>query len=81
MEPAGIFKPHPSTYQIAVDRMGTPPARICFVSTNGWDAAGAASFGFRVVWLNRFRRVRERLPAGPEAEIAGLDALPDLLGA
>ena len=81
VEPAGIFKPHPSTYQIAVDRMGTPPARICFVSTNGWDAAGAASFGFRVVWLNRFSRVRERLPAGPEAEIPGLDALPDLLGA
>ena len=80
VETVGIFKPHPSTYQIAVDRLRATPAQICFVSTNGWDAAGAASFGFRVVWLNRFGRVRERLPAQPEAEITGLDALPDLLG-
>ena len=81
VETVGTFKPHPSTYQIAVDRLRVTPAQICFVSTNGWDAAGAASFGFRVVWLNRFGRVRERLPAQPEAEITGLDALPDLLGA
>ena len=81
VETVGIFKPHPSTYQIAVDRLRATPAQICFVSTNGWDAAGAASFGFRVVWLNRFGRVRERLPAQPEAEITGLDALPNLLGA
>ena len=81
VETVGTFKPHPSTYQIAVDRLRVTPAQICFVSTNGWDAAGAASFGFRVAWLNRFGRVRERLPAQPEAEITGLDALPDLLGA
>ncbi len=55
------------------------PARICFLSSNGWDAAGAAQFGFRVVWVNRYRQPRERLPAGPEAELADLAALPALL--
>ena len=80
VEEAGIYKPDPATYRIAVDRLAVQASEICFVSTNAWDAAGAASFGFRVAWLNRFGRTPERLPAGPDAQIAGLDALPPLLG-
>ena len=48
IEEVGIFKPDPRTYQLAVDRLEVPAERICFVSTNAWDAAGAAYFGFRV---------------------------------
>jgi len=48
-EAVGIFKPHPSVYQLAVDRLGVAAARVCFVSWNGWDVAGAAHFGFRAV--------------------------------
>ncbi|NNG05530.1 MAG: haloacid dehalogenase type II [Inquilinus sp.] len=80
VEDAGIYKPDPATYQIAVDRLSVPAGDICFVSTNAWDAAGAASFGMRVAWLNRFGRTPERLPAGPQSTIDGLDALPPLLG-
>jgi 2-haloacid dehalogenase len=80
VEEAGIYKPDRRIYQLAVDRLGLPAARICFVSSNGWDAAGAASFGFVAVWANRTGAPRERLPAEPHAEIAGLDALPALLG-
>ena len=80
VEEAGIFKPDPATYQIAVDRLDVPAGDICFVSTNAWDASGAASFGFRVAWMNRFGRTAERLPAHPHAVIGGLDELPPLLG-
>jgi 2-haloacid dehalogenase len=80
VETAGVFKPHPSVYQLAVDRTGAQPAQICFVSSNGWDAAGAAAFGFRVAWINRAQAPREHLPVAPEAEIAELDELPGLLG-
>lgn len=80
VEEVGIYKPHPSVYALATDRLGVARERICFLSSNGWDAAGAARFGFRVVWINRYRQPRERLPAGPEAEIADLAALPALLG-
>jgi len=45
------FKPHPSVYQLAVDATGLPATRIGFVTANGWDAAGAGAFGFRVAWL------------------------------
>ena len=76
VEAVGIFKPHPSVYQLAVDRLGVAAARICFVSSNGWDVAGAAHFGFCAVWVNRGREPRERLPAGPEIELGDLAELP-----
>lgn len=80
IEAAGIYKPHPMSYRVATDALNTEAARICFVSTNGWDVAGAAAFGFRVVWLNRFGKTMERLPAGPETVIDTLDMLPALVG-
>ncbi len=75
-----VFKPDPRVYQLAVDRLGVEAGRICFVSTNGWDAAGAAYFGFQVAWLNRFGQQPERLPGVPAATIETLAELPDLLG-
>jgi 2-haloacid dehalogenase len=80
VEEVGIYKPHPSVYQLAVDRLSVAAQRICFVSTNAWDAAGAAFFGFKVAWLNRFDQKPERLPGRPAAEITSLAALPKLLG-
>ena len=80
IEEAGVYKPDPATYRIAVERLDLTAGDICFVSTNAWDAAGAANFGFRVAWMNRFGRTAERLPAHPHAVIGGLDELPPLLG-
>ncbi len=80
VESAGTFKPHPSVYQLAVDRFNTTVSRICFFSSNGWDACGAAAFGFRAVWVNRYNQPAERLPVGPEATLATLDEVPALLG-
>ena len=80
IEEAGIFKPHPTAYRLVPDRFQVANEAVCFVSSNGWDCAGAASFGFRVVWLNRADRTPERLPARPAAEIRELQALPGLLG-
>ncbi len=80
IEDAGIYKPHASVYQLAVGRLGVPAGRICFLSSNGWDAHGAASFGFRVVWVNRTRQMAERLPGTLVGEIGGLGELPALLG-
>lgn len=74
-----IYKPHPSVYQLACDRLNLDKEHIAFISANGWDAAGAACFGFRTIWLNRTGQKRERLPAEPHAEIATLQDLPALL--
>ncbi len=80
VEAVGVYKPHPSVYQVAVDKLGVAAARVCFLSSNGWDAAGAAAFGFRVIWVNRNAAPTENLPAMPERQIPSLAQLPALLG-
>ena len=80
IEAIGLYKPRPEVYALAMKRLGMPAARLCFVSSNGWDVAGAASAGLQTVWINRTGAPRERLPYGPVAEISSLDALPARLG-
>ena len=81
VEQAGIYKPHASVYQLALDTLGLPARAIAFQSSNGWDACGASAFGMQVVWCNRSRQPRERLPGAPDREIDTLAALPGLVGA
>jgi 2-haloacid dehalogenase len=79
VEEAGVFKPHPSVYQLAVDRLGMPATAISFHSSNAWDAYAASAFGMPVVWCNRYGQRRERLPGAPDREITSLAELPALL--
>lgn len=80
VEEVGVYKPHPSVYRLAVERLGVWPAEIVFVTANGWDAWGAKAGGLRVAWCNRAGQPRERLGEGPDAEIGTLADLPALLG-
>lgn len=79
-EEVGVYKPDPAVYQLAVTHSGVPAGQISFQSSNAWDIAGAASFGFRTAWINRFGQKRERLPFGADAELKDLSGLPALLG-
>lgn len=76
----GIYKPHPSVYELAVDRLHVEPDEICFLSSNAFDVAGAATFGFKVCWVNRFGQVRERLPGECVAELSSLSELVEMVG-
>jgi 2-haloacid dehalogenase len=80
IEAVGIFKPHPKTYQIAVDQFGVQPGEVAFLSSNAWDVHGASVFGFQAVWVNRREVPLERLPGGPSAVLKDLTGLPGLLG-
>ena len=80
VEDVGVFKPHPSVYGMAVERLGVAPDRISFQSSNAWDANAAGAFGFRVAWINRFGQRPERLPGPADAELKSLSELPPLLG-
>jgi 2-haloacid dehalogenase len=79
VEDAGIYKPHASVYRLATDHFNVAPGAILFMSSNGWDAHGAAHFGFRVFWINRFGQPPERLPGRPERVLSDLSGLPDLV--
>ena len=50
VEKLEMYKPHPAVYQLAVNELAISAERICFMSSNAWDVAGAANFGFQVIW-------------------------------
>ena len=79
VEEAGVYKPHPRVYQLAVDRLAVPAPEIAFISSNGWDAWAASAFGMRAIWCNRQSQTRERLPGAPDREIHVLSELPPLV--
>ena len=80
VDAAGIYKPSPRVYQLAVDHLKQPPGRVGFVSSNSWDAIGAKAFGFVSIWVNRANAPLDRHGPAPDAVIASLDELPPLLG-
>ncbi len=80
VEDVGIFKPDPTVYQLAVDRMKvTSREQICFVSANTWDAQAAKSFGFQVARINRFGLKDDRIPGKPDMLLESLEDLPGVV--
>jgi 2-haloacid dehalogenase len=59
VEEVGIYKPHPSVYKLACERLNVTADRVCFLSSNGWDAYFAKAFGLHVLWCNRFGQAPE----------------------
>jgi 2-haloacid dehalogenase len=47
------YKPHPECYALVEERLGLAKDEVLFVSSNGFDVAGAKHFGFKVVWIRR----------------------------
>jgi 2-haloacid dehalogenase len=74
------FKPHPAVYALGPVRLGLPRDRIGFVSSNGWDVAGAKAFGFQVVWVNRQAAPLDELGVAPDLEVRDLADLAGALG-
>jgi 2-haloacid dehalogenase len=79
VETVGVYKPDPRVYRLAADCFGGQPGRIAFVSSNPWDAFGAACFGFQVFWLNRNHVPAEYDLHAVATELADLATLPDRL--
>jgi 2-haloacid dehalogenase len=61
------YKTAPEAYRLGPDAFGLPAAEILFVSSNGWDAAGAAWFGYTTFWINRSGAPPEQLDVAPSA--------------
>jgi 2-haloacid dehalogenase len=79
VEEVKVYKPHPSVYRLVCERLDVDAFRICFLSSNGWDAYSAKAFGFHTLWCNRFGQAPERIPETPDAQIATLADLPEIV--
>ncbi|MCV6594275.1 MAG: haloacid dehalogenase type II [Silicimonas sp.] len=78
VEDVGIFKPARAVYDMVGNRFGCAPGEVLFVSSNGWDAAGAAAYGFRTAWVNRAGEPLDRLPGTPAHILSDLTSIPHL---
>ena len=76
VEQAGVYKPDPRVYRLAVDGLGIAPNQICFVSSNSWDAYAASAFGMFVIWCNRAGQQKENLPGKPDIVLSSLEEMP-----
>jgi len=76
---AGVFKPSARVYDLVGRAFDVATDEVLFVSSNGWDAAGAAGYGFRTLWVNRAGQPRERLHAMPQHEARDLNAVTDMI--
>jgi 2-haloacid dehalogenase len=63
-----VYKPRPEVYALVTARFGAKPQDVVFVSSNRWDVMGAASFGFRPVWVNR-SGIPDEYPDHPPAHV------------
>jgi 2-haloacid dehalogenase len=81
VDEAGVYKPDPRVYALALEHLRVPAPRIAFVSANGWDAAGAAAFGFTTFWINRAGLPVERHAPAPHHVVATLADVATIAGA
>jgi 2-haloacid dehalogenase len=70
-----MYKPRPEVYALVTGRFGVKPDAVVFASSNRWDIMGAASFGFRPVWVNRSRMPEEYPDKPPIRVVPDLSAL------
>jgi 2-haloacid dehalogenase len=84
------YKPHPSCYALVEQVLGIAKQEVMFVSSNGFDVAGAKAFGFTVTWIRRtgerpatlygmLRGRAEELGHPADHVVSALTELPKLL--
>ena len=79
VDEVGVFKPADAVYDMVGARFGAAPEEVLFVSSNGWDAAAAAGYGFRTVWVNRAGAPVDRLWAQPDHMVPDLARVPEFV--
>ena len=80
------YKPDPRAYEPVQEQLGVPPDEVLFISSNGFDVAGAKSFGFKVARIERVtpaalqRELASGAPIGPAAMFRALRTQTEALG-
>jgi len=70
-----VFKTCPRSYDLVLQALSIAAHEVVFVSSNRWDIAGAAAFGFTPIWVNRLGLPDEYAELAPSAVVASLDGL------
>ena len=80
VQSVGIFKPDSRVYDLVGQRFGCAKDEVLFISSNGWDAAGATGYGFTTAWVNRSGEPMDRMPWKPKHVLRDLTDIPKIVG-
>jgi 2-haloalkanoic acid dehalogenase type II len=72
---AGVYKPDPLPYRLALDKLGVAARHAAFVAGSSYDMFGTAAVGLRTYWHNRIGLPPVAGAQRPEVEARTLDAL------
>jgi 2-haloacid dehalogenase len=76
----GQFKPHPSVYRFAANRLILEPHQIMMVASHSFDILGARHSGFRGAYVNRYGLPYEESELRPDLVVDDFDELCVKLG-
>lgn len=74
-EEAGMYKPDPLPYRLALDKLGVKAHEAAFVAGSSYDMFGTAALGLRTYWHNRIGLPLVAGAQAPEIEAPMLDSL------
>lgn len=75
----GTYKPDPRAYALGMRRLNLKKEEIVFAAFGGWDAYGAATFGYPTYWVNRFNLPAEELGINAENTSTNIQGLVDFV--
>ncbi len=73
------YKPAPAAYALGTRAFDAGARDIVFVSSNGWDVAGAGWFGYTTFWINRTGAPLEELDSKPSGTGSSLSDLVEFI--
>ena len=68
------YKPHPDTYQYAINKAGVKPAEAMLIAAHGWDITGALQAGLQAAFISREGQVQ--YPLAPQPQLKGNTLTP-----
>jgi 2-haloalkanoic acid dehalogenase type II len=74
-EEAGMYKPDPLPYRLALEKLGVVPHEAAFVAGSSYDMFGTSAVGLRTYWHNRVGLPLVSGAQPPEIEAPTLDSL------
>ena len=81
VESVGKFKPHPSVYRFASQKLNRKPNQVMMVAAHSFDILGARLSGFRGAYVNRYDLPYEESEFRPDITTPNFKELCEILEA
>ena len=79
VEECEIYKPSSKVYDLVKIKMQIDKENVLFFSSNAWDMHAASNYGFKTIWVNRFKAKLEKLPGKPIDIVYSLEKIDEII--